>query len=768
MARASEAQHSINAGELSTLMLGRQDLQKYAAGLFVCLNAVPLAQGAWTRRPGTAFLHQVKFHDKLTRVLPFQYSVTQTYVLELGHQYIRFYADHGILTQAGQAISAVTNANPAVLTYVGADNYANGDRVFVTGVLGMTQLNNREFVVTAVNVGANTFELWNSDGTAVNSTGYDTYTSAGTISKVFEVVTTFTQTELAQVRITQSNDTLFIFHPTHAPQKLVRVSALAWTLSTISFTDGPYDTLNATTTTLTPSAFAVGAGVTLTASAITGINQDTGFQTTDVGRLIRILQGTTWGYVLITGRTSTTVVTVTILNTLTDVTAKVGWRMGVWSDTTGWPTCGTFHEDRLVLAGASGYPQRLDGSKSGLYTNFSPSSLTGVVADDSAIAFTLNSDDTNQIKWLQSTDKALFAGTTRGEWPIRSSTITGALKPSDINSRSATRYGSADAQPIQAARAVLFLQRAGRKLRELAYVYVDDGFRAPDMTLLSEHITRPSVTQLAYQGQPQAIVWGVRSDGVLLGFTYEREQDVVAWHRHEFGGQSDAAALKIPVVESLCVVPSPSATRDELLMVVQRYVNGGVRRYIEYMSKLWEVGDRQEDAFHADCGWTVVNGSPSTTVTGLNHLEGELVGVYADGAKLPTQTVTNGTITLAKAATIVTLGYWYESDGQTLPVEAGSQDGSAQGKIRRVHRVGFWLVDTLGLKFGPDANSLTEYIFRKFGDAYGLVTKLFTGVIRDRFEGDYDKLGQVYWRCDGPFPATVLAIMPQVETSDDS
>ena len=350
MARASESQHATNAGELSTLLLGRQDLQKYAAGLFVCLNAVPLAQGAWTRRPGTAFLHQCKFHDKLARVLPFQYSVTQTYVLEFGHQYIRFFADHGILTQTAQNISAVTNANPAVLTYVGADTYANGDRVYVTGVLGMTQLNNREFAVANVNVGAKTFELQNSDGTNVNSTAYGTYTSAGTVAKVFEVVTTFTQTELAQVRITQSNDTLFIFHPTHAPQKLVRVSALSWTLSTISFTDGPYDTLNSTTTTLTPSAFAVGAGVTLTASAITGINNDTGFKTTDVGRLIRIQEGSTWGYVLVTGWTSTTVVTVTVLSTLTNVTAKANWRMGVWSDTSGYPACGTFHEDRLCMA----------------------------------------------------------------------------------------------------------------------------------------------------------------------------------------------------------------------------------------------------------------------------------------------------------------------------------------------------------------------------------------------------------------------------------
>jgi hypothetical protein len=138
---------------------------------------------------------------------------------------------------------------------------------------------------------------------------------------------------------------------------------------------------------------------------------------------------------------------------------------------------------------------------------------------------------------------------------------------------------------------------------------------------------------MAYQEQPQAIMWGARSDGVLLGFTYERDQNVVAWHRHELGGFSDSNGDEIPVVESVAVRAAPDATRDELYMVVQRYINGGTKRYIEYMSKIWETEDEQEDAFYVDCGWTVVNGSPSATVTGLWHLEGETVGVYVDGTK---------------------------------------------------------------------------------------------------------------------------------------
>lgn len=770
MGRASAIQNAFNAGELSSLLLGRQDVAKYASGLFVCLNGIPLVQGAWTRRPGTAYLHQARHHDKLCRLLPFQYSVEQTYVLEFGEQYIRFFTSHGILTKTTQNITGITKANPAVLTYSGSDTYANGERVYVTGVVGMTQVNNREFVVTNVNTVANTFQLYDSDGAAVNSTSYDTYSSGGTVGEILEVTTAFQEDDLAEVRVTQSADVLYITHPDYPPQQLTRTSATSWTLSDITFTDGPYDALNATTTTLTPSA-ATGSGVTLTASAVTGINDDTGFQTTDVGRLIRIREGSTWGYVEITGWTSTTVVTVTVLSTLTNTSAKTDWRMGIYSDTTGYPSCSTFFDDRLFFAGAPSYPQRLDGSKTGVYTNFSPSGTDGTVASDNAVSFTLNADDVNAIRWMAPSEKGLLAGTSRGEWQVKASNLNEAITPTNISAKPSTRYGSANIAPIAAGKAILFVQRAARKLRELAYVFEVDGFKAPDMSLLAEHITRPAITELAYQEQPQAIAWSARSDGVLLGMTYEREQDVVAWHRHELGGVSDAAGTLIPVVESITAVPTPDASRDELYMVVQRYVNGSERRYIEYMSKLWEVEDEQEDAFYVDCGWTTVDDPASDTISGLWHLEGETVGAYIDGTRHTDITITNGKAVFDRTGSIKTVGYFYTSDGQSMPIDGGSQDGSAQGKTKTITRLGLWLVDTLGLKIGvdPDATpGLTEILERQWGQAYGTATPLFTGVVRERFEGDYDKLGQVYWRADGPFPANVLAIMPQFEVSDDS
>lgn len=766
MTRASPIQNSMNGGEISPQLLGRQDVPKYASSLYACLNWEPFSQGGLTRRPGTLFLTQTKYHNKRSILRPFQYSVQQNYVLEFGDLYVRWFTAHGILTMATQSITGITKAATAVVTYSGSDTYANGDRVYISGVVGMTQVNNREFIVANVDGGANTFEITDTDGTPVDSSGYDTYDSAGSIGEILEVTTPYTEADLPLLRIVQSADVLYLLHPDYAPRTLVRASATSWTLNVINFTDGPYDALNATATTLTPSG-ATGS-ITITASAPTGINGGTGFVAGDVGRLVRIREGSTWGYGQITAVATTVSMTMTVFSTLTNTNAKVNWRLGIWSTTTGWPADGTFFEDRLVLGGAESYPQRWDASKSGIYTNFSPSATDGTVANDNAIAFTLNSSDVNSIRWIRDNEKGLVVGTARGEWLCKASSLGEALTPTNVTGKPSTKHGSEPIAPVLAGKAILFAQRAATKIRELVYVFEADGFKAPDLSLLAEHITRPSLVELAYQEQPQPIVWAPRSDGVLLGMTYERDQDVVAWHRHELGGASNADGDEIPVVESVCVVPAPEGDRDELYLVVKRYINGGTKRYVELMTKVWDTDDLQEDGFYVDCGWTSVASPASAEVTGLWHLEGQTVGVYVDGAQHPNVTVTNGKVTLDHTGSIRTLGYFYNSDAITMPVEAGAQDGSAQTKTKRISRLGFWLLDTLGLTYGPSFDKLTEILVRRWGDTLGSATPVATGVFRGRFEGDYDRLGQVYFRAAGPFPATVLAITAQLTTMDDS
>jgi hypothetical protein len=300
----------------------------------------------------------------------------------------------------------------------------------------------------------------------------------------------------------------------------------------------------------------------------------------------------------------------------------------------------------------------------------------------------------------------------------------------------------------------------------LAYVFEADGFRSPDMSLISEHIPRPGLVQIDYQQDPQSLVWGVRNDGRMAGFTYEREQQVTAWHRHELGGVGDSSD-GIPKVKSVCSVPNIDGTRDELWMTVQRYIDSGTVHYVEYMGKLWDDDDEQENAFFLDCGATY-DGSATTTIRGLYHLRGETLQVLADGATQPDVTVSaTGVVTLSREASVVHLGYGYSSDGETMNIEAGAADGTAQGKTQRVHRVAFRVLDTLGLKFGRDFDNLNEVFSRNSSQNAGEAVPLYTGDLSELFDGGYVTEGaRVCWRVDTPFPATVLAVMPALHTQD--
>lgn len=761
MPKVSPMQESFNGGEFSPLLYGRVSTDRYKTALAKCLNYVPTIQGPLLRRPGTKFVAPTKAAGASAPVLVrFEFSTTQAYIIELGNLYARFYRNNAAIVETPLTITGITQANPGVVTYTGTDP-SNGDEVEIAGVSGMTQVNGRRFTVANVNAGANTFEL-----SGVDTTGYGAYTSGGTASRVYTVVMPYATADLFQLKFAQSADVLYIVHPSYAPRKLSRTGHTAWTLSEIDFLDGPYLPTNVTATTLTLSA--TSGSVTVTASAVTGINGDTGFQATDVGRLIRWRDSANnWTWLEITAYTSTTQVTATIRGpNASATTATANWRLGVWSDTTGYPAAVTFHEDRLVFGGSTDYPQRIDGSNTGDYENFAPSAANGTVGDANAIAFTLNATDVNVLRWLRSDEKGLIAGTVGAEWIVRPSQQGEALTPTNVAAKPSTRHGSADIAPVQAGKATLFVQRQKRKLREVTYFFEHDGFRAPDITVLGEHLTKGGLVQLAYQQEPQSIIWAVRADGTLTGVTYERDLDAlrVGWHQHVIGGVSDAADTQAQV-ESVAVIPSADGTREEVWLVVKRYIGGQTVRYIEYITKFFEEDDAQEDAFFVDCGLTY-DGSATTTLSNLWHLEGEEVTVLADGATHPNKTVTNGQITLDRSASVVQVGYNYNSDGKTLRVEAGAADGTAQGKTKRIHRVGFMLHRTLGLKFGKDFDNLDTLTFRKASDAMGAAVPLFSGIKSQEFNGEYDMDGYVCWRQDQPLPGTILAIMPQLVTQD--
>ena len=240
---------------------------------------------------------------------------------------------------------------------------------------------------------------------------------------------------------------------------------------------------------------------------------------------------------------------------------------------------------------------------------------------------TLSADTVNAIRWLADDEKGLLIGTVGGEWVMRPSDTGAVLTPSTVQSKRSSAYGSANIQPIRAGRAVIFAQKALRKLRELAYVFEDDGFRAPDLTLISEHITRTGVVDMAYQSEPQSLIWVVLTDGTLVCLTYDRDQKVVGWSRHVVGGVSDAGSTQAKV-ESVAVIPNAEGTADELYAVVQRHIDGASVRYIEYLKPLWDGINDQEDAFFVDSGLSL---DVPLTITGITQADPAVVTATSHG-----------------------------------------------------------------------------------------------------------------------------------------
>jgi len=752
MARVAVQLTNFTGGELSPRLDGRNDLNKYSSGCKTLENMIVYPHGSAARRSGTQFVAEVKNSAAKTRLIPFEFSTTQTYMLEFGNQYIRFYKDNGQILESDVTISGATQANPVVITATG-HGYSNGDEISISGVVGMTELNNKRYLVA--NKTTNTFEITNVDGTNINGTGFTAYTSGGVANRVYEISTPYLTAELFEIKFAQSADVMYITHPNHEVEKLSRTGHTSWTLADVDFTDGPYLDNNITTTTLNPGSHTVGTGVAVVASATTGINGGSGFLATDVGRLIRFRDG----YMKVTARADTTNITVEIIEDLGSSTASTDFALGSFSDTTGHPTCVTFFEQRLVFAGTTDQPQTLFFSKSGDYENMNEN-RGGTVADDDAIIYTIASNQVNAIRFMTAT-RTLIVGTAGGEFTVSGGGTDVAITPTNILIKKQSNHGAANLDAIAAGNATLFLQRAKRKIRELAYNFDVDGYLAPDMTILSEHITEGGITQMAYQQEPNQIVWMTRNDGELIGLTYQREQQVTAWHRQIFGGSFSSGNA---VCESVAALPTDDA-EYQVWVIVKRTINSVTRRYVEYLNG-FDFTETDNTTFNFLDSQLNYNGSATTTITGLDHLEGQTVSILADGSTHPDKTVSSGSITLDRSSTKVKVGLPFTSLLQTMRLDAGAANGTSQAKTKRIYDISLRLYESVGVEVGPDLQNMERIPFRSSADSMDTAIPVFTGDKEIEFRGNYETDGFIFVRQTQPLPLTVLSLYPNLVTND--
>jgi hypothetical protein len=557
----------------------------------------------------------------------------------------------------------------------------------------------------------------------------------------YEITTPYTQDQLwdaqgiLQVKAVQSADILYLTHPHYPPYTLMRLDHDEWQFQPLTPEDGPYLELNDSDITLTPSG--TSGAIALNASAAL-------FVPTDEGRLIRVGHKNHWGYGTITRYKSATSVNIEIKSALAGTTATTEWRLGSWSRTTGYPSCTTFYQDRLFFAGNKFTPQRLEGSCSGDFIRFAPSDPDGTIADDHALSIVLNSDHINTVRWVMGNEKGLLVGTMGTEWLVSSGAQGKALGPNAIHAVQFSLLGSSNIAPIALGGNIAFVQRARRKVHLVGFTFEEDSFQLPDMTLFAEHITKPGLTQLAWQQEPHGVLWAVRQDGTLLGLTYEPDQHIAAWHRHTLGG----------AVESIAVISGYGETSQELWIIVQRIINSKVRRYVEYMMPALGGEGACLDSM------LTYEGEAATTISGLEHLEGQTVGVLAEGAALHDRVVTAGGITLEYPCSQVDVGLKYRWCLETLPQDTLTMGADGMRPVGRIDHITLRLLDSLGICYGASPKATDELILN--ADQYGKAPALFTGDTEKLpWPSGYSAHNKILLTHDGPYPVTILAIMSQ-------
>ena len=868
MAKSSAPFTNFTAGELSPKLDGRTDLNKYYNGCKKLQNFLTFPQGGVTRRPGTEFIASAPTPSASSsvRLIPFEFNVEQTYVLEFSNLKFRIYKD-GAIVGGGTPIEVTTEYTAAQLA--GLKFTQSADIMYIVHPdhkpKQIARTSDTSWTITNIEFRRGPFLDSPIDSTKVladGRTGTVTITASATSPDSSAIFSSDDVGRLIKLHdgyaeiasfVSTSEVTATVLENEDFREELMP----AYTASTISFHEGDPDAtglshndfIEDSAGNFLDEGFKVGMRISASGSSdlniktwhtSAGANEvevetytphnlingdlvefngvtDTGFNATypsgggavdlnedvfevsfdptatDADVKFELRDPKTRGSISVAGGSSTpssgtlvngnnfsgalivaatdSILTLSTSNdvhfqnegtsiTLTgDLVADDEYQLGAFSDTTGYPACIAFFEQRLVFANTTAEPQTLYFSVSGDYTNF-----TAGVADDSALIYTIGSNQVNVIRYLTSS-RVLLVGTSGGEFAVRAGSVDAPITPLNTQIKQQARYGSADIQPLAIGATALFVQREQRKIRELVYNFDTDSYIAPDMTLLAEHITEGSIKEMAYQQEPNNVVWCVLENGKLVAMTYRREEDVVAWHEHILGGRL-STAFPYGFVESVAVISSANAGEEEVYLSVKRDIDGDERRQIERLKPI-DFGSDIEDAFFLDSGVTKdTYPSTFTVLDGLDHLDGETVSILADGAVHADKTVSSGSVTLDRAVTKAHAGLPYDSILQTMRIEAGGTEGTAQAKNKRISDIDIRVLNSVGAKIGPSETDLDIIPFRDSAMSMDNPVPLYTGDKFIEFPSGYNNDGFVVVKQDQPLPLTILSIYPRLQTFD--
>lgn len=594
-------QFSFSGGELSPSLYARTDLNRYENGLRTIRNMMVMRQGGVTGRPGTEYVSTALNGGNQVRLIPFIFNETglgQSYVLEFGNQYIAFYQNGGNVISSSKAITAVTQDSPGVVT-APSHGFSEGDIITVEGALGMAQLNNGYFIVRGVTT--NTFFLHDLLDQNFATSTFPAYIGGGIASKIYMIASPFLQADLQNLQFAESADIVTITHQNYIPQELKRFGPTNWTISNVvlnNFTvpspissGGGSGSFNYryVVTALFPNGdeslgsingFCNGKAqlsltnpIVLTWSAIAGASGYRIYRGDGNGATNFVGVGFIGQTIASTPNASFTDTGLTPDYSNTNPTQD-GFSLALASGAGNWPAAVGFSQQRRCFAATANNPIGCWMSRPGSYSTFSVHPIT--VQDDDAIDFTIAGEEVNAIQHLLELKFMLML--TAGAEIYVQGNGSGVVTPSAINASTQSQYGASPLKPLKVADVLIFNQALGSSIRDFTFDFAIDGYRGNDITIFSSHLFEGfQIVDWCYQKVPDSIIWAVRSDGVLLSCTYVREQEMIAWTRHDFTDGFVENVVAIPENGEYAVYAS-----------IRRVIGGNTVRYIERISsRLW-------------------------------------------------------------------------------------------------------------------------------------------------------------------------------------
>jgi hypothetical protein len=677
----------------------------------------------------------------------------------------------------GVNISGITQANPAVITVVAANQFQLGDPINISGVVGMTQINGW-FTVSDITPPTELKLHAYATGVDIDSTAYTAYVSGGTVQYG-----------------NQTNDLINYY-------KLTSIATNGFDESVASVAGNVANNLSVS-----------GASNNLSWVAVPGALRYNVYKQ----------QSGLYGYI---GQTEGT--TFNDNNIAPDMGITPPIVDPVFASAGNYPQAVSYFEQRRVFAGTTNEPQSMWMTRSGTESDMSYSLP---VKDDDRINFRVAAREANTIRHVIPLTQLILL-TSAAEWrvsPINSDAIT----PTTVSVRPQSYVGASNVQPEIINNSMVYCAARGGHVRELGYSWQSNGFITGDLSIRAAHLfDNFTIVDMCYAKSPQPLLWFVSSTGKLLGLTYVPEQQIGAWHQHDTDGIFESctvvaegnedslyvivrrtvngnsvryvermATRQVNLLKDCFFVDAGSTYNGTNLTAMTVTVTGGTTwgpadvLTITASSSLFvypattDVGDAivLTDSTGASYRLKILATSSALvatakvdkvipvalrstptavwafardTVSGLSHLEGKTVSILADGAVMPQVVVTGGVAILERASVVVHVGLPYQSDLQTLPV-ALNIDAFAQGRVKNVNQSWIRVFQSSGVFVGPDANKLTE-AKQRTTEPYGSPPSLKSDEVSVLMTPTWAQSGQIYIRQSDPLPLTVVGITTEV------